>query len=223
MARQYEIDTFAQWNKGTVAGAVITLGGSGLTSDKVADIKFTDAVMGAGNGCKLVSIASGDGSGKHLKLNGIYFEFNKDFAPTSEFIDIGFYIGDINTNNDLLEEFRFIYKRVSTGNNKHMWINNLEAKTWLVQHAGRQITIIMKPATDSYISISQTSLDKTVQWNYNGVAPYKCPNPTFPLKIGDDSLKMNAIDENTLSQLFYYTYNESKDYTETVVQGDWGQ
>lgn len=221
--RQYEIDTFAQWNKGSVAGAVVTLGGSGLTSSKVSDIKFTDAVMGDGNGCKLVSIASGDGSNKHLKLNGVYFEFNKDFTPTSEFIEISFYAGDINSNNELIDEFKLIYKRVSTGNNKHMWLNNLEAKTWMVQHAGRVVTIIMKPASGTFISISQTSLDKSVQWNYNGTSPLRCPNPTFPLKIGSDSLKMNAIDENTLSQLFYYTYVESHDYVESIIQGDWGQ
>lgn len=220
-ARQYEIDTFAQWNKGSIAGAVVTLGGSGLTSSKVSDIKFTDAIMGSGNGCKLISINSGDGSNKHLKLNGVYFEFSKDFAPNSEFIEIGFYAGDINSNNELIDEFKFIYKRVPTGNNKHVWLNNLEAKTWLVQHAGRTITIIMKPANGTFISISQTSLDKSVQWNYNGVSPLRCPNPTFPLKIGADSLKMNAIDENTLSRLFYYTYTESRDYVETTLQSDW--
>lgn len=215
-ARQYEIDTFAQWNKGNVAGAVITLGGSGLTSNKVSDAKFTDAVMGSGNGCKLLSIASGDGSGKHLKLNGIYLEFNKDFSPNTEFIEVALYVGDINSNYDLIDEFKFIYKRIPTGNNKHMWINNLEAKTWFVQHAGRVVTIVLKPAQGTYISISQTSADKSVQWNYNGVAPLKCPNPTFPLRIGDLSLKMNTIDENTLTQLFYYTYNESANYNETV-------
>lgn len=221
--RKYEIDTFAQWNKGSVAGAVITLGGSGLTSSKVSDIKLTDSIMGTGNGCTMLSMASGDGSNKHNKLNGIHFVFNKDFAPTTPFIEIALYAGDINSGNDLVDEFKFIYKIVPTGNNKHVWINNLEVKTWLVQHAGRVISMMMKPATGSYITISQTSLDKTVQWNYNGVSPLRCPNPTFPLKIGEDSLKMNTIDENTLSQLFYYSYTESKDYTESIIQGDWGQ
>lgn len=223
MARQYEIDTFAQWNKGDVAGAVITLGGSGLTADKISDIKFTDAIMGNNNGCKLVKMAPGDGTSKHLVLNGIHFEFSKNFAPTSQFIEVGLYAGDINSKYDLIDELKFVYKKVPTNNDKVMWINNLEVKTWFVQHAGRVITIIMKNASGNFISITQTSLDKTVQWNYHGLAPLRCPNPTFPLKIGEDSLKMNSIDENTLSRLFFYTYTESREYVETSIQGDWVQ
>lgn len=60
--------------------------------------------MGNGNGCKLVSIASGDGSNKHLKLNGVYFEFNKDFTPNSGIYRNKFYAGDINSNNELIDE-----------------------------------------------------------------------------------------------------------------------
>lgn len=215
-ANQYLIDTFAQWNQGNITAAVITLGGSGLTSNKVSDMKFTTPSLGESSAVKLLSIGSGDGIGKHLKLNGIHLKFNGNFVPSAKYLEFQFYTGDINSGNPLGDEFRFIYKRTDVGDNTILWLNNLEAKTWLVQHAGRVITMVMTPATDAtYIDISQTSLDKSVQWNYSGIAPYRCPNPTFPLTIGDDILKMNPIDENTVSQLFYYTYNSSADYIET--------
>lgn len=217
MANELLIDTFAMWNNGQITAAVITLGPSGLTSSKVNDISFTVPTMGQGSACKLASMSSGDGLGKHLTLNGVNFKFSSEFAPTSEFIEIQLYAGDVNSGNTLVDEFRFIYKRVDVGDNTIMWINNLEAKTWMVQHAGRIITVVMTPATGSYISIVQKSLDGSVQWNYNGTSPLSCANPTFPLKIGDSTLKMNAIDENTLSQLFKYTYTGSHEYTETPV------
>lgn len=215
----FDINTYAQWEEADIYTIVFR------TPVRVTDKVLPKDIVNSGgltpitnNSPSLVEIGLGDGNtnSSHGRNNGVYLKFDKDVTFNSDAIELTVYMGNLLDTNqgDIRTAHTFKYKRIDTGDNKVIWLNDRNAFKLLTgEWSGMQSLVFSIADSSQWIDVRQISHDNMWQWDYHGVTPLEVPNANFNI------LNYNTYEE--LPQNSDYSTTHAHMYNESIILEEW--